>query len=88
MAFAKKLLRGVVRGDLTWGQNKAQMIHIDVLYCRQVCFLNFKGTPSREEHKTGFSVLRTFELNLLAEFAKSCKVRPPYNDLRNLAPTS
>jgi hypothetical protein len=55
------------------------------IYCRQVCFLNFKGTPSREEHKTGFSVLTTNELNLLAEFTKSCKRRPPYNELRNLA---
>jgi hypothetical protein len=54
------------------------MIRIDKLDCRQVCFLNFKGTPSREEHKTGFSVLTTIELNLLVEFTRFCKRRPPY----------
>jgi hypothetical protein len=26
------------------GRNQAQTIRINELYCRQVCFLNFKGT--------------------------------------------
>jgi hypothetical protein len=63
------------------------MIRIDELKCRQVCFLNFNGTPSREEQKTGFSVFTTIELNLLAEVTKSCKQWSPYDDLRNVAPT-
>ncbi len=33
---------------------------------------------SREEHKTGFSILTTIELNLLVEFTKFCKRQPPY----------
>jgi hypothetical protein len=36
-------------------------------------FMNFKETSSQEGHKTGFSALTTIELNLLAEFTKSCK---------------
>jgi hypothetical protein len=40
--------------------------------------MNFKGTPSREEHKIGFSVLTTIELNLPVEFTKFCKRRAPY----------
>ncbi len=64
------------------GRNQAQTTRTDEQFCRQVCFFNFKETPSREEHKTGFSVL-TIGLNLLAEFTKSCKRRAPYNDLRN-----
>jgi hypothetical protein len=41
--------------------------------------LNFKGTPSQEEHKTGFTFFTTTELNLLADFTKSCN-----NDLRTM----
>ncbi len=66
------------------GGNQAQTIGTDELYCRQVCFFNFKETPSREEHKTCFSVLTTIELNLMAEFTKSCEQRSPYNDPRSL----
>jgi hypothetical protein len=40
------------------GQNQAQTIHVDELYCHPACFLNFKGTPSQGEHKTGFSVIQ------------------------------
>ncbi len=40
-------LKGVVQRIL----GQAQAIRIDELYCRQVYFLNFQGTPSREEHK-------------------------------------
>ncbi len=70
------------------GRNQAQTIRIDEQYCRQVCFFNYKGTPSREKHKTSFSVL-TIGLNLLAEFTKSCKRRAPYNDLEiHLLPAS
>jgi hypothetical protein len=58
------------------------MIRIDELYCRQVCLLNFKGTPSREEHKIGFSVLTTIELNLPVEFIKFCKRRAPYIEFK------
>jgi hypothetical protein len=36
--------------------------------CRQGFFLNFKGgTPSREENKTGFSVLTIIELELMID---------------------
>jgi hypothetical protein len=65
--------------------NQAQTIRHDELYCHKLCFLNFKGIPSREEPKTSFSVLTTIELNLLVEFTKLGTRRVPYNDLRNLA---
>jgi hypothetical protein len=37
---------------------------IDELHSRQGFILDFKGTPSQEVHKTGFSVLTIFELAL------------------------
>jgi hypothetical protein len=40
---------------------QAQTIGIEKLCYRQCMLLYFKGTPSREESKTGFSVLTTFE---------------------------
>jgi hypothetical protein len=64
------------------GRNQAQTIRIDKLHCRQVFYLNFKGTPSREEHKIGFSVLTTIELNLPVEFTKFCKRRTPYIEFK------
>jgi hypothetical protein len=33
-------------------------------------YFYFKGTPSLEKNKTGFSVLTTIELNLPVEFTK------------------
>jgi hypothetical protein len=42
----------------------------------------FKGTPSQEEHKIGFSVLTTIELNLPVEFTKFCKRRAPYIEFK------
>jgi hypothetical protein len=37
---------------------------IDDLNSRQGFILDFKGTPSQEVHKTGFSIFTTFELAL------------------------
>jgi hypothetical protein len=37
---------------------------IDELHSRQGFILDFKGTPSQEVHKTGFSVFTTSELTL------------------------
>jgi hypothetical protein len=37
-----------------------QSFHFDKLVCRKVFFFGPKETPSREEHKTIFSVLTTF----------------------------
>jgi hypothetical protein len=41
-------------------------------------FFKFNGMPSGEEHKTGFSVLTTIELNILVEITKSCKQQIPH----------
>jgi hypothetical protein len=69
------------------GENQAETIcTVKLKYSvGKFCFSNFKGTPSWEKHKIGFSILTTIELNLLVEFPKFCKQRPLYNDLRNLA---
>ncbi len=40
----------------------------DKLSCQKYLLLKNKGTPSRKDHKTGFSVLTTIELNLLVKF--------------------
>jgi hypothetical protein len=68
----------VLSSEISQGLKQAQTIRIDELDCRQVCFFNFTGTPSQEKHKTGFSILKTIELNLLVEFTKFCKRLPPY----------
>jgi hypothetical protein len=41
------------------------MIGTNKLSSRQGFILDFKGTPSQKEHKTGFSVFTTFELGLV-----------------------
>ncbi len=43
------------------GLNHTQTIHTDKVANRQVSFFNFKGTPSREEDETSFSIFTTFE---------------------------
>ncbi len=48
--------KGIVQRDLTWVETRLKRSVLMNYICRQVCFLNFKGTPSREEHKIGFSV--------------------------------
>jgi hypothetical protein len=40
------------------------------LFYRKDLFSKFKGSSSREEHKTDFSVLPTIELNLQVELTK------------------
>jgi hypothetical protein len=44
---------------------------IDEVHSWQSFILDFKGTPSQEVHKTGFSVFTTFELAL---FGRICIV--------------
>jgi hypothetical protein len=46
------------------GQDCTQIIHADKLEARLFSFLNFKGTPSQEEHKTIFRGLRISEMAL------------------------
>ncbi len=41
------------------GQNQVQTIRTAEIYCCQVFFLNFNGTSSQVEHKTGFSAFKT-----------------------------
>jgi hypothetical protein len=51
------------------GRDRAEKIGTEKSYITgKIYFLNFKGTPSREERKTSFSVLKTIEMNLLVEF--------------------
>jgi hypothetical protein len=66
-------LKGIVQQELTGVENKAPTMRTDKLSCRKYLLFQNKGTPSRKEHKTGFSVLTTIDLNLLDEFTKSCK---------------
>ncbi len=49
--------------------NQAQMISIDKWSSRTELFLKIKGTPSREEHKTGFGVFTTMELALSGQIS-------------------
>ncbi len=46
------------------GQYEAQIIRAGKLEIRPFFFLNFKGTPSQEEHKTIFSSLKTIMMAL------------------------
>jgi hypothetical protein len=48
----------------------AQMIRTDKIYCMKEFFIS-KGSPSRQEHKSGVSVLTTIEQSLPVEFTKS-----------------
>jgi hypothetical protein len=50
----------------------------DKLFFQKYLLFSIKCTPSRKEHKTSFSILTTTELNLPAEFTKSCKWQAPY----------
>ncbi len=84
--YYKSYIKGIVQRDLTGVETRLKK-SVLLSYSVGKFFFNFKGTPSWEKHKTGFSVLTTIELNLLVEFTKSCKLRPPYNDIRNLAHT-
>jgi hypothetical protein len=65
-------LKGIVHGELTGVENKAPTMRTDKL-CRKYLLFQNKETPSRKEHKTGFSVLTTIDLNLPDELTKSCK---------------
>jgi hypothetical protein len=46
----------------------ALKIGTEKLNYREDFFMKFKGTLSREEHKTGISCFTTIEMNLLVEF--------------------
>jgi hypothetical protein len=74
----KTFIKGIVQRDLTGVETRLKRSVLMNLIVAKSAFLNFKGTPSREEHKTGFSVLTTTELNLPVEFTEFCKRRPPY----------
>ncbi len=75
---AKRILERNCPARFNRGRNQVQTIRIDEIYCCQVCFVSFKGTPSPEEHKTVVSVLTTIELNLPVEFTKFRKRQPLY----------
>ncbi len=67
----KRILKGIVQRDLTEVETRLKRFVLMKLIVAKFD-LNFKGTPSREEHKTGFSVLTTIQLNLPLEFTKFC----------------
>jgi hypothetical protein len=58
--MSKIALKGSVQRILT----EAQIIRLGKLEARQVFFLNFKGTPSQEEHNTIFSGLTICKMAL------------------------
>jgi hypothetical protein len=78
--------KGIVQRDLTGVETRLKRSALVNYIVAKFAFLILKE-HYHEGHKTGFSILTTIELNLQAEFTKSCKRRPSYNDLRNLAPT-
>ncbi len=78
-------LKGIVKWDLTGVETRLK--HSVLLSYSVGKFSFWILIFSWEKYKTGFSVLTTIEFNLPVEFTKSCKRRPPYNDLRNLAYT-
>ncbi len=58
-----------VQRDVTGiGIRLKQSVLINFMYYRKDFFFIFKGSPSRKERKTCFSVLTTIELNLPVEF--------------------
>ncbi len=53
-----------IEGNSKRGQYKAQIICAAKLEARPFLILNFKGTPSQEEHKTIFSGLKINKMAL------------------------
>jgi hypothetical protein len=71
--FISFLSQGSVQRDVRWVESRVKKS----LYITDL-FFKFNGMHSGEEHKTGFSVLTTIELNILVEFTKFCKRRIQY----------
>jgi hypothetical protein len=58
--------KGIVHRDLTGVETRLKRSALMNYNVAKFAILIFKGTLSREEHRTDFSVLTTIELNLLA----------------------
>ncbi len=73
-AWNGSFLKGSVHRDFKRCLERAQTIRTDKIYSRFALFLfHCKETPSRENHKTGFNVLTTIELNLSVKLTRSRK---------------
>jgi hypothetical protein len=59
------MVKGSLHRDVRGAKGGLKKILADRLCFQKDLFIKFKGTPSREEHKTSFSVLTNIELKFL-----------------------